>query len=179
MAIEQDQIVAIEYSAEANDEIIDSNIGAETLYFMYGHDQMMPGLESRIAEMNIGDSAELHIPAAEAYGEHNPEATQSVPREHLAHLEIQTGMVLQGQDSNENPIMVTVKEIHDEHVLMDHNHPLAGQDVDFKVTIKDIRNPTEEELNSGIAAENQQVHNHSHGEGGGCGGGGGSCGCHS
>jgi FKBP-type peptidyl-prolyl cis-trans isomerase SlyD len=81
--------------------------------------------------------------------------------------------------------MVVVKEIHDEHVLMDHNHPLAGQDVDFKVSIKDIRNPTEEELNTGIAAENQQVHNHNHnhdevgGAGGGCGGGGGSCGCHS
>jgi FKBP-type peptidyl-prolyl cis-trans isomerase SlyD len=96
MAIEQDQIVAIEYAASSNDEIIDGNIGAQALHFMYGRGQMMPGLESRIAEMNIGDSAELHIPAAEAYGEHDPEAFHSVPKEHLAHIEVQEGMVLQG-----------------------------------------------------------------------------------
>ncbi len=174
MAIEQDQIVAIEYSASTNGEIIDSNIGAQALHFMYGRGQMMPGLESRISEMNIGDASELHIPAAEAYGEHNAEAFQSVPKEHLAHLEIQEGMVLQGEDSNGQPIMVTVKEIQEEHVVMDHNHPLAGQDVEFNVTIKDIRNPTEQELNTGIAAENQQAHHHDHGAGG-CGSG--SCGC--
>ena len=178
MTIEQDQIVAIEYAASANGEVIDSNMGAQPLHFMFGRGQMMPGLESRIAGMNTGDSAELHIPAAEAYGEHNPEAFQNVPKEHLAHLEIEVGMVLQGQDNNGSPVMVTVKEIHDEHVIMDHNHPLAGQNVDFNVTIKDIRNPTEDELSSGVAAENQQhVHDHSPNEGGGCGGG--SCGCHS
>lgn len=169
MAIKQDQIVAIQYSASIQNEVIDNNMeDTEPLFFMYGRGQMMPGLETRIAEMNIGDASDLEIPAAEAYGDHNPEAIQTVPKEHLAHLELHEGLVLQGQGENGEPVMVVVKEIHDDSVVMDHNHPMAGQDVTFSVTIKDIRDPSEEELNMGIAAENQ--HHHHHGEGGCCGG---------
>ena len=169
MAIKQDQIVAIQYSASIDNEIIDNNMeSAEPLFFMYGRGQMMPGLETRIIEMKIGDSSDLEIPAAEAYGDHNPEAIQTVPKEHLAHLELHEGLVLQGQGENGEPVMVVVKEIHDDTVVMDHNHPMAGQDVSFSVTIKDIRDPSEEELNMGIAAENQHHH---HEEGGCCGGG--------
>jgi len=182
MAIKQDQIVAIQYSASIENEIIDNNMEeSEPLFFMYGRGQMMPGLETRIAEMNIGDSSDLEIPAAEAYGAHNPEAIQTVPKEHLAHLELHEGLVLQGQGENGEPVMVVVKEIHADTVVMDHNHPMAGQDVSFSVTIKDIRDPSEEELNMGIAAENQ--HHHHHEEGGCCGDGKddagdkGGCGC--
>lgn len=197
MAIKQDQIVAIKYSAAVNSEVIDNNIEDDApLFFMYGRGQMMPGLETRIAEMNVGDSSDLEIPAAEAYGEHNPEAIQTVPKEHLAHLDLHEGLVLQGQGENGEPVMVVVKEIQDDKVVMDHNHPMAGQDVSFSVTIEDIRDPNEEELNMGIAAENQHHHHeeggccgggdhdHNHDDsdhqgGGGCGSGqGGGCGCH-
>ncbi len=182
MAIKQDQIIAIQYSASIGDEIIDNNMeDAEPLFFMFGHGQMMPGLETRITEMNIGDSAVLEIPCAEAYGEHQPEAIQTVPKEHLAHLDLHEGLVLQGQGENGEPVMVMVKEINDDTVIMDHNHPMAGQDVSFSVTIKDIRDPSEDELSMGIAAENQHHH---HEEGGCCGDGEGNsddkggCGCH-
>lgn len=171
MAIKQDQIVAIKYSASVNSEVIDNNMEEDApLFFMYGRGQMMPGLETRIADMNVGDSSDLEIPAAEAYGEHNPEAIQTVPKEHLAHLELHEGLVLQGQGENGEPVMVVVKEIQDEIVVMDHNHPMAGQDISFSVTIQDIRDANEEELNMGIAAENQQQHHH-HEEGDCCGGG--------
>lgn len=180
MAIKPDQIIAIQYSASIDDEVIDNNLTeAEPLFFMYGRGQMMPGLESRIAEMNVGDSSDLEIPAAEAYGAHDPEAIQTVPKEHLAHLDLHEGLVLQGQGDNGEPVMVVVKEINDDTVVMDHNHPMAGQDVSFSVTIMDIREPSEEELTMGIAAENQ--HHHNHDEGGSCGDGksdAGGCGCH-
>ena len=170
MAIKQDQIVAIKYSASVNSDVIDNNMeDDEPLFFMYGRGQMMPGLESRIADMNVGDSSDLEIPAAEAYGAHDPEAFQTVPKEHLAHLELHEGLVLQGQGDNGQPVMVVVKEIQEDSVIMDHNHPLAGQDVSFSVTITDIRDPSEEELAMGIAAENQ--HHHQHNEDGSCCGG--------
>ncbi len=182
MAISKDQIVAIKYKASVDSDIIDQNMGDEApLFFMYGRGQMMPGLESRIAEMSVGDSSDLEIPASEAYGDYNPDAIQTVPKEHLAHLEIHEGLVLQGQDENGQPVMVVVKEIQDDSVIMDHNHPLAGKDVSFSVTIEAIRDPSAEELESGLAAENQ--HDHAH-EGGCCGGGKGDsgdesgCGCH-
>lgn len=170
MAIKQDQIVAIKYSATINSEVIDNNMEDDApLFFMYGRGQMMPGMETRIADMSIGDSSDLEIPAAEAYGEHNPEAIQTVPKEHLAHLDLHEGLVLQGQGENGEPVMVVVKDIQEETVVMDHNHPMAGQDVSFSVTIEDIRDPSEDELTMGIAAENQ--HHHHHEEGGCCGGG--------
>ncbi len=170
MAIKQDQIVAIKYSASVKSEVIDNNMEDDApLFFMYGRGQMMPGLETRIAEMNIGDSSDLEIPAAEAYGEHKPEAIQTVPKEHLAHLDLHEGLVLQGQGENGEPVMVVVTEIQDDIVIMDHNHPMAGQDISFSVTIHDIRQPSEEELNMGMAAENQHHHHH-HEEGGCCGG---------
>ncbi len=184
MAITQDQIVAIKYSASAQNEVIDNNMEEnEPLFFMYGRGQMMPGLESRIAEMNIGDSSDMEIPSAEAYGAYDPEAVQTVPKEHLDHLDLHEGLVLQGQGENGEPVMVVVKDVGEEMVTMDHNHPMAGQDISFSVTIEDIRDPSEEELTMGIAAENQHLHHH-HDEGGCCGGGSGDsgdesgCGCH-
>ena len=183
MAIQADQIVGIKYTASVNSDVIDNNMEDEApLFFMYGRGQMMPGLESRIAEMNIGDSADLEIPSEEAYGAYNPEALQSVPKEHLEHIELHEGLVLQGQDENGQPVMVVVKEIQDDTVIMDHNHPLAGQDVNFSVRIEDIRDPSPEELQAGVAAENMHHHHHHHEGGGCCGGGegkdsGGGCGC--
>ncbi|MCU7835660.1 MAG: peptidylprolyl isomerase [gamma proteobacterium symbiont of Taylorina sp.] len=180
MSIIQDQIVAIKYTASVENEVVDNNMENETpLFFMFGRGQMMPGLESRITDMNIGDTADLDIPAEEAYGEHNPDAVQTVPKEHLEHIELHEGLILQGQGESGEPVMVMVKEINDDSVIMDHNHPLAGQDVSFSLSIEDIRDPSEEELSTGLAAENQ--HHHS---GGCCGDGEGSegdesgCGCH-
>ena len=183
MAIKQDQIVAIKYTASVNSDVIDNNMQDDApLFFMYGRGQMMPGLESRIADMNIGDSSDLEIPSDEAYGAYDPEAVQTVPKEHLDHLELHQGLVLQGQGEDGQPVMVVVKEILDDSVIMDHNHPLAGHDVQFSVTIEDIRDPSEEELEMGVAAENVHHHHHHH-EGGCCGGGHGDegdetgCGC--
>ncbi len=159
MPITDNQIVAIKYTASVKNEVVDNNMEEDTpLYFMFGRGQMMPGLESRIKEMTIGDSADLDIPAEEAYGNYNLEAVQTVPKEHLAHLDLHEGLVLQGQGEQGEPLMVVVKEIQDETVVMDHNHPLAGQDVQFSVNIIDIRDATEEELKTGIAAENQHIH---------------------
>ena len=199
MSIEQDQIVGIKYTASVDNEIVDNNMDHDApLFFMFGRGQMMPGLESRIKDMNVGDSSELEIPADEAYGAHNPEAIQTVPKEHLEHIELHEGLVLQGQGENGEPVMVMVKEINDNSVIMDHNHPLAGQNINFSLTIEAIRDPNDDELQTGLAAENQHdhgegggccgggdktEHQHDHGEGGGCGSGSGSgnkggCGCH-
>lgn len=185
MTIKQDQIVAIKYTASIDSEVIDNNMEEEApLFFMYGRGQMMPGLETRISDMNIGESSDFNIPAAEAYGTHNPEAIQTVPKADLAHLDLHEGLVLQGQGENGEPIMVVVKEVNDDTVIMDHNHPMAGQDISFSVTIEDIRDASEEELTQGIATENQHQHEHNHEKGGCCGGGKGDagdesgCGCH-
>ncbi|QDF28688.1 FKBP-type peptidyl-prolyl cis-trans isomerase, partial [Halarcobacter anaerophilus] len=139
MAIENNQIVSINYELKIGGEIVDSNIDKEPLEFTFGSGQIIPGLESRIADMNEEESKDITVPSSEAYGEYNPEAKQMVPKEQFGDLELQIGMPLQGQGQDGNPIQVVVTNILDNEVEIDLNHPLAGKDLDFSITVKSIK----------------------------------------
>lgn len=139
MAIENNQQVSINYELKVEGEVVDSNIGKEVLEFAYGTGQLIPGLESRMADMNEGETKEINVPASEAYGEYNPEAKQLVPKEQFGDLELQIGMPLQGQGEDGNPIQVIVTNILDDKVEVDFNHPLSGKDLDFTITVQSIK----------------------------------------
>ena len=144
MAINEGQIVSIEYQVKDGDKVIDSNVGQEPLVFMYGKGQIIPGLEAGIQNMNVGEKADVLVKAADAYGEYNPEATQDVPKEQFAGIDLQEGMTLYGQGEGGQTVQVTVKEIKDESVVVDFNHPLAGKDLMFTVTLNNVREATPE-----------------------------------
>jgi FKBP-type peptidyl-prolyl cis-trans isomerase SlyD len=140
MAIENNQTVAIEYEVSTDGNVIDSNVGHEPLEFVFGAGQIIAGLESRIAHLNEGDSHEVLVPAAEAYGEYEEEATQTVPKAQLQGVDdIQVGMPLQGQGPDGNPIQVTIKEVLEDDIIVDFNHPLAGKDLSFKVKVLSVK----------------------------------------
>ena len=139
MAIESNQVVAMMYELKVDGEVVDSNIGKDPLEFTYGTGQIIPGLESRIVELNEGDSKDITVPAVEAYGEYNEEAKQVLPKEQFGDLELQVGMPLQGQGENGQPIQVIVTDIkEDGYVEVDFNHPLAGKELNFSITINSI-----------------------------------------
>jgi len=139
MAIQNNQVVAMNYELKVGGETVDSNIDKEPLEFTFGSGQIIPGLESRIADMNEKDTKDITVPSVEAYGEYNPEAKQLVPKEQFGDLELQVGMPLQGQGQDGNPIQVVVTNILDNEVEVDFNHPLAGKDLDFSITIQSIK----------------------------------------
>ncbi len=141
MAIENNQLVSIEYELKVEGNVIDSNIGQEPLQYTVGTQQIIPGLESRIAHLSVGESAEVVVPAAEAYGEYSEDATQVIPRTELAGIEeeIVVGMRLNGSGPDGEPIEVAVKEVRDEDVTIDFNHPLAGEDLTFAVKVLSIQ----------------------------------------
>jgi len=172
MAIETNQIVSIEYEVQADGKVVDSNVGGQPLVFMFGKGQIIPGLEAGIKEMNAGDKGDVLVKAAEAYGEYNPEATQAVPKEQFAGIDLQEGMTLYGQGEDGGTVQVVVKEIKDDSVVVDFNHPMAGKDLMFSVTINTVRDASADEIASGVPAENKVE------DSGCCGGGGSSCGCH-
>ncbi len=139
MAIENNQVVAMMYELKVDGEVVDSNIDKDPLEFTFGTGQIIPGLETRIIEMNEGDSKDITVPAAEAYGEYNEEAKQVLPKEQFGDLEISVGMPLQGQGENGQPIQVVVSDIkEDGSVEVDFNHPLAGKELNFSITINSI-----------------------------------------
>lgn len=138
MAIENNQVVTMMYELKVNGEVVDSNIDNDPLEFTFGVGQLIPGLETRMSHLGEGESAQISVPAAEAYGEYNEEAKQALPKEQFGDLELSVGMPLQGQGQDGQPIQVIVAEVGDNEVVVDFNHPLAGQDLEFSITIKTI-----------------------------------------
>ena len=169
MAIQENQIVSIEYEVKDGDKVVDSNAGGAPLVFMFGKGQIIPGLESGIENMAIGEKSEIKVAPKDAYGEYNDEAMQEVPADQFAGIDLELGMTLYGQAEDGGTTQVTVKEIGAENVTIDFNHPLAGKELLFAVTINNVRDASAEEVMTGVPAENKPA------EGESCGTG---CGCH-
>jgi FKBP-type peptidyl-prolyl cis-trans isomerase SlyD len=170
MAIETNQIVSIEYEVSDGEKVVDSNVGGMPLVFMFGRGQIIPGLENVIANMTIGQKAEVLVKAEDAYGEYSSEAIQEVPLDQFAGIDLEVGMSLYGQGEDGGTVQVVVKEIGSDSIIIDFNHPLAGKDLAFMVLVNNIREASAEEAMSGVPVENQQDDC--------CGSGGGTgCGC--
>ena len=152
MAISDNQVVSIEYDLveKGGSEIIDSNKGHAPLEFITGKGQIIPGLEKAIKEMSSGESSKIDVPASEAYGERHNDAIETLPREQFAGIDLEKGMQLYGQGEDGQTIMVTVIDFDDNTVTIDYNHPLAGKDLTFDLTIKDVRPATPEEISTGV-----------------------------
>jgi FKBP-type peptidyl-prolyl cis-trans isomerase SlyD len=167
MSTSDNKVVSFEYELkDANTgEVLDSNVGKEPLEFVSGKGQIIPGLEKKLTGMNEGEKAEVQVPASEGYGEVNPDAVQTLPKEQFAGIDLQVGMVLYGQGENGETVQVTVKSFDDNNVVVDFNHPLAGKDLIFNVSVLGVRDATESEAASGVVGGGEE----SCGCGTGCG----------
>ncbi|MFT7823534.1 MAG: peptidylprolyl isomerase [Sulfurimonas sp.] len=161
-------VVGIEYEVKeaGTTEIVDSNKGGEPLEFIIGMGQIIPGLENALVGMSKEESSEILVKAADAYGEKNPEAKQTLPVEQFEGIDLQEGMTLYGQGEGGQTVQVTVESFNDKEVAVDFNHPLAGKDLMFSVKVLSAREATEDEMAAGVVGG-------AHGDGG-CGTG---CGC--
>lgn len=163
-------VVAIEYEVKeaGTTEVVDTNKGAEPLEFITGKGHIIPGLENALTGMAKGESGDIMVKAADAYGEVNPEAMQTLPIEQFEGVDLKEGMILYGQGEHGETVQVTVTSFDDKEVKVDFNHPLAGKDLMFSVTVLDAREATADEAASGQVGGAQGSCG-SHGEGGGCG----------
>ncbi|SFV50938.1 FKBP-type peptidyl-prolyl cis-trans isomerase SlyD [hydrothermal vent metagenome] len=152
MAIEANNcVVAISYDVKeaGTTEIVDSNRDSAPLEFITGIGQIIPGLENALVGMNAGESGDILVKAADAYGDINPDALQEVPRDQFEGIELEEGMMLYGQGEGGQTIQVVVKSFNDDMVTIDYNHPLAGKDLMFTVDVLEAREATEEEVATG------------------------------
>ena len=150
MQISANMVVAIDYTL-TNDkgEVIDSSEGREPLAYIQGIGNIIPGLENALAGKAQGDSLKVSVTPEEGYGERSDDLAQAVPKEMFEGAdEMQVGMQFQTMTES-GPQIVTVVSIDDEHVTVDGNHPLAGENLHFDVTIVDIREASAEELEHG------------------------------
>ena len=132
--------VAIHYTGTLLDgSTFDSSEGREPLEFTVGSGQIIPGLDSAMPGMEVGDKKVVKIGSAEAYGDVNPEMRQAVPREGIpADIPLEIGTQLQMQTPEGQALPVTVVEVDETTVTLDANHPLAGKDLQFDIELVKI-----------------------------------------
>lgn len=132
--------VRIHYTGTlADGSTFDSSHGRDPLEFTLGEGQIIPGLEREIDGMAIGESKQVSVPAAEAYGDRDPDRTHAIPREQVPdHVPLDIGTRLQLQSPDGQTVAVTVAEVSEAQVVLDANHPLAGEDLTFDVELVEI-----------------------------------------
>lgn len=155
--VAKDTVVQFNYTLTDKDgNILDQSRG-EPLAYLHGHHNIIPGLEKQMEGKAVGDKFKATVAPADAYGEYIAEAVQEVPRSNFQGVDnIEVGMQFQSQSEDGHVMLVTVKEVNDDVVIVDGNHPLAGVELTFDVEIVEIREATAEEL----------AHGHAHGVGG-------------
>ena len=129
--------VSIHYTGTLSDgSTFDSSEGREPLEFTIGSGQIIPGLDAALPGMTVGDKKTVEVPADEAYGQPDPNARQAVPRADIpADIPLDIGTRLQVQTPQGQVMPVTVAEVTEEQVILDANHPLAGQDLTFAIEL--------------------------------------------
>ena len=132
--------VRIHYTGTLNDgTTFDSSQGRDPLQFEVGSGQIIPGLDKELPGMTVGDKKTVNIPAAEAYGEVNPQMQQAIPRDQIPDgVPLEVGGRLQMQTPEGQVIPVTVAAVDEQTVTLDANHPLAGKDLNFDIELVSI-----------------------------------------
>jgi peptidylprolyl isomerase len=132
--------VRIHYSGTLSDgSTFDSSQGREPLQFTVGSGEIIPGLDRAIEGMSVGETKTVTVHAADAYGDHNPDGVQSVPRAEVPdHIPLDPGTQLQVQTGDGRTLPVTVTEVTADAITLDANHPLAGKDLTFEVELVEI-----------------------------------------
>jgi FKBP-type peptidyl-prolyl cis-trans isomerase 2 len=132
--------VRIHYTGTLDDgSVFDSSRDREPLEFTVGSGQIIPGLEQAIPGMKIGEEKTVAIPCDLAYGPHDPNGRQAIPRDQVPeHIPLELGTALQMQLPDGRAMAVTVAEVTEAEVVLDANHPLAGKDLTFDVEMVEI-----------------------------------------
>lgn len=129
--------VRVHYTGTLEDGTqFDSSRGAEPLEFAMGQGQLIAGFENAVAGLSTGESCTVTLTPDQAYGESNPDMVQQVARELMPEgVELEPGMVLQGQAGDGRVDNFTVVSLSEETVTLDANHPLAGKTLTFEIEL--------------------------------------------
>ena len=129
--------VKIHYTGTLEDgTTFDSSAGRDPLEFTLGSGQVIVGFDEAVTGMKTGDTKNVTIPADKAYGQRNEEMVITAPRDQVPKdINPEVGQQLQMAGPDNQPIVVLITEVTDEHILLDANPPLAGKDLVFDIEL--------------------------------------------
>ena len=131
--------VGVHYTGKlTTGEVFDSSEGREPLKFQVGSGQIIPGFEEAVLGKQPGDKVTINIKPENAYGEVRKDLFVKV---HLDKMpgEVQVGQSLQAVGADNRPVQVVVKEVNEDHIVIDGNHPLAGKELVFDIEVVDVQ----------------------------------------
>lgn len=139
MKPEAGQTVRVHYRGTLDDgSEFDSSAGRDPLMFTLGEESVIPGFEAAVADLEVGASTTVTIPAADAYGDRVEDAVQSVPLSMFGDTVPEVGLMVGLQNEDGQQAAALIADVFDDTVLLDFNHPLAGKDLTFELTLVEI-----------------------------------------
>lgn len=162
MEINKNKVVELIYTLEVDGKVADQTTEERPLDFIFGTGSLLPKFEENILNLKAGDPFKFHLSAEEGYGQVNPEAVVELPK-NIFEMDgkIREDLLVVG---NTIPMMNSmggvmpgkVVEVKEEVVVMDFNHAMAGQELDFSGKIISVREATEQEILEGLHGERKQ-----------------------
>jgi FKBP-type peptidyl-prolyl cis-trans isomerase SlyD len=158
MAIGVNKVVTLNYKlSDDRGNLIQITKENEPFIYLSGNNQILTKLEEAVNEMLIGSKKSIAIDSTDAYGDYDEKAIQQVKKQEFPEgSNLEAGMEYMAHTPDGKPVPFVIKEVKDEDITIDFNHPLAGRNLNFDVELVDVRDATEEELQ----------HGHAHGAGG-------------
>lgn len=177
MVVSNNMVVSVSYELKVNGEIVDRADIENPMQFIYGNGSLIQSFENNIKDMKVGDSFDFSIPSDLAYGKSNPDYILKLPKSvferdgEVADDILVVGSRLPMVDQEGNQLNGLILEVKENEVIMDFNHPLAGEDLHFVGKVEAIREASQEELDHGHVHSHNHHHDHDNCQGDGCCGG--------
>lgn len=151
MQIAKDTVVALDYELFDVDGNLIEKTDEPIEYLHGGYDGIFPVVEQALDGKNAGDTCRVRLEPDDAFGEYDAELVHVEPLDKFPGT-VNVGMQFEGRSGTSDEMLVyTVTDIADDKVVVDGNHPLAGQTLDFSCTVSSVRSATSEELQHGHA----------------------------
>lgn len=139
-------VISMEYTLRLDSgEVVDTSVGREPLEFIQGQKQIIPGLEDALLGMAVGEEKDIIVAPADGYGDQEPDLQEALPRD-VFPPDVEVGDSFRMRTETGHSVIVYVDSVTDDQVVVDLNHPLAGETLHFHVRILGARKATEEDL---------------------------------
>jgi len=159
MNVAHNTVVSLSYVLYDADGALIEQAEEPLVYLHGGYAGIFPLVEQALEGKAVGDTCQVRLAPVDAFGEYDAELVRVEARDRFP-AEVAVGMQFQGESSQQGEVMVyTVTDIADGKVVVDGNHPLAGQTLNFECTVADVRAATQEELSHGHV---HGAHGHHH-----------------
>lgn len=148
--IEPNTRVVLDYTLrDSEDDVLDASDAeeGEPIVYIHGYGMLVPGLEKALAGLKVGDTKEVVVSPEEGFGERDEELVLEVDRSEMPRPEsVEVGDELVAESPDGEEAVMRVVEVKPDAVVLDGNHPLAGETLRYSVVVRDVRPATDDEI---------------------------------